>query len=80
MLVPSVATTPLQLLTNRATVRDDLNRTATATAGVNADLPAPPNAVSSVWSSLTSMLATVASANMMTFPYFLLWASTHQLA
>jgi hypothetical protein len=46
MIVPSVATTPLQQLTNRATVRDDLNRTATGTAQVLADVPAPPNAVS----------------------------------
>jgi hypothetical protein len=48
MIVPSVATTPLQQLTNRATVRDDLNRTATGTAQVLADVPAPPNSVSAV--------------------------------
>jgi hypothetical protein len=46
VIVPSVATTALQLLTNRATVRDDQNRSATATAGVTPDIPAPPNAVS----------------------------------
>ena len=46
MLVPSVATTALQTLTNRASVRDDQNRGANATAGVSADLPAPPTSVS----------------------------------
>jgi hypothetical protein len=48
MIVPSVATTPLQQLTNRATVRDDLGRNATGTAQVVADVPAPPNSVSVV--------------------------------
>ncbi|WIA38754.1 hypothetical protein OEZ86_002047 [Tetradesmus obliquus] len=48
MIVPSVATTALQTLINRASVRDDQNRRANATAGVNADLPAPPNSLMNI--------------------------------
>ncbi|WIA18467.1 hypothetical protein OEZ85_009923 [Tetradesmus obliquus] len=48
MIVPSVATTALQTLVNRASVRDDQNRGANATAGVNADLPAPPNSLMNI--------------------------------
>lgn len=44
--VPVTATQPLVTLTNRATVTDNLNRSANATARVATDLPQTPNSVS----------------------------------
>ncbi|KAF6262366.1 hypothetical protein COO60DRAFT_1636040 [Scenedesmus sp. NREL 46B-D3] len=58
VLVPSVATAVLQQLVNRATVRDDLNRSANATAGVSADLiPLPNSLINIVKSGPTTPVA-----------------------